>query len=84
MAERLFRAYFTDALNVADHGTLVTPTEGTGMRTHDGGATEPHAELDRVRGLGFTAGSVPAFRFDTGPVLSGEQREETFFAAFSG
>lgn len=54
------------------------------MRTHDGGATEPHAELDRVRGLGFTAGSVPAFRFDTGPVLSGEQREETFFAAFSG
>ncbi|WP_155359304.1 DsbA family oxidoreductase [Acrocarpospora macrocephala] len=82
MAERLFRAYFTDALNVADHDILVMLAEETGVRMSDGGATELRAELDRVRGLGFTADSVPAFRFDTGLTLSGEQPEEAFFAAF--
>ncbi len=84
MAERLFRAYFTDALNVADHGTLTMLAEETGVRMDDGGATELRAELDRVRGFGFTSGEVPAFCFDTGRTLSGEQQEEAFFSAFRG
>ncbi|GAB3458198.1 DsbA family protein [Streptomonospora sediminis] len=83
MAERLFRAYFTDGTNVADSGVLVRLAAETGVRFGAGGAAELRTELERVRGLGFTDTSVPAFRFADGTSLAGEQPVEAFAAALT-
>lgn len=79
MAGRLYRAYFTDGLNIADHGTLSRLATETGVVTDDNGAAELRVELDRVRQLGIQA--PPVFRFEGGPVLTGEQSEKEFLVA---
>lgn len=75
MAERLFRAYFTDGLNIADPDTLTRIASETGVVTSETGAAGLRAELERVRRFGV---QPPAFRFEGGPVLEGEQSEELF------
>ncbi|REK88945.1 dithiol-disulfide isomerase [Streptomyces inhibens] len=94
MAERLFRAYFTDGLHIADAETLRRLAGEVGVAMGDPGdpgalgdergRERLRAELDRVRRLGLP--SVPAFRFEDGPVLVGEDAasEERFHAALEG
>ncbi|GAA2391142.1 DsbA family oxidoreductase [Streptomyces glaucosporus] len=79
VAERLFRAYFTDGLNIADPAVLARIVAETGVVTDDGGADAVRAELARVRELGLPA--PPVFLFADGPVLSGEVREDDVLAA---
>ncbi|MGW5974743.1 DsbA family oxidoreductase [Streptomyces sp. NPDC055186] len=79
MAERLFRAYFTDGLNIADPTVLARLAAETGVMTNGGGAEAMHAELARVRELDLPA--PPVFLFPGGPVLSGQVREDDVLAA---
>lgn len=79
VAERLFRAYFTDGLNIADPAVLARIAAETGVMTDGGGADAVHAELARVRELGLPA--PPVFLLAGGPVLSGEVRESDFLTA---
>ncbi len=76
MAERLFRAYLTEGLNIGDRATLDRLAAEAGVRPSPGGAEELRAELTRVRSLGIR--SVPVFRFDGGALVAGAQSEETF------
>ncbi|MDA0563316.1 DsbA family protein [Streptomonospora sp. S1-112] len=84
MAERLFRAYFTDGVNVADPAVLARLAAEVGVDPGPGGEEELRRELERVRGLDFVAEAVPGFRFDGGRVLNGEQSEEALLAALTG
>ncbi|MER6143188.1 DsbA family protein [Streptomyces sparsogenes] len=87
MAERLFRAYFTDGLLISDRTTLARLAAETGMVAEDiaadTGAAELRAELSRVRELGIQADTLPYVRFDDGTVLEGEQPEEAYRAALT-
>ncbi|OPF71569.1 dithiol-disulfide isomerase [Streptomyces antioxidans] len=82
MAERLFRAYFADGLNIADPGTLARLAAETGVTDTGGGADELRAELARVRALGLPA--PPVLRFADGTTLSGEIGTEDVLAALRG
>ncbi|MFD7501341.1 DsbA family protein [Streptomyces sp. NPDC059850] len=86
MAERLFRAYFTDGLRLSDRLTLTRLAAETGVVTDDAdtGADELRAALARVRDLGIDADSIPVVRFRGGTVLQGEQPEEAYAAALDG
>ncbi|MEU6919330.1 DsbA family oxidoreductase [Streptomyces olindensis] len=79
MAERLFRAYFVDGLNIADTDVLARLAAETGVVTSSGGAEALQAELARVRALNLPA--PPVLLLAGGPVLSGEIREEDVLAA---
>lgn len=84
MAERLFRAYFTDGLNIADGATLARlATEAGVVFAADDGADALHAELGRVREQ-FGNDDVPAFRFAGGAVLGRDRSEVEFLAALRG
>ncbi|MFI7016175.1 DsbA family protein [Streptomyces sp. NPDC050164] len=80
MAERIFRAYLTDGLNIGDRTTLDRLAAETGVRPSPAGAGELRAELARVRALGIR--SVPQFDFGGGIRLTGAQPEETIQRAF--
>ncbi|WP_059013567.1 DsbA family protein [Streptomyces specialis] len=82
MAERLFRAYFTDGLNIADATTLAALAAELGVTATGGGAEAVRAELARVRRLDLPA--PPVFLFPGGPTLSGEVRESEILAALRG
>ncbi|MEV5432633.1 DsbA family oxidoreductase [Streptomyces sp. NPDC052701] len=84
MAERLFRAYFTDGANIADAATLDRLAAEAGVRRGTGEPDERElaAELARVRAEGVR--QVPLLRFDTGATLSGAQPEEVYLRALSG
>ncbi|MFI6787103.1 DsbA family protein [Nonomuraea sp. NPDC050383] len=79
MAERLFRAHFTDGLNVADPDVLAGLAAETGVRDTGEGAAEVREHLDRAAGLGISG--VPLFLFEEKFAVSGAQPEETFAAA---
>ncbi|MET7464783.1 DsbA family oxidoreductase [Nonomuraea sp. NPDC005501] len=79
MAERLFRAHFTDGLNVADPDVLAELAAETGVRDTGEGAAEVREHLDRAAGLGISG--VPLFLFEEKFAVSGAQPEETFAAA---
>lgn len=79
MAERLFRAHFTDGLNVGDSGTLAGLAAETGVEDTGEGAEQVRAELARAHALGVR--SVPLFLFEEKFAVSGAQPVETLVAA---
>jgi predicted DsbA family dithiol-disulfide isomerase len=81
MVERLFRAHYTDGLDVGDPGTLARLAAEVGVTVQDpaAGTTEVRAGLDKVRRMGVRG--VPVFRFEGGPTLSGAQSEEALYDA---
>lgn len=83
MAERLFRAYMTDGLNIGDPGTLDRLAAEVGVEpAKDGGAGDGAAvreEINSMRRLGVT--SVPLLFFKEGPTLSGAQPEDAYLKA---
>ncbi|MFD3330424.1 DsbA family protein [Streptomyces sp. NPDC058701] len=81
MAERLFRAYLTDGLNIGDRAVLDALAAETGVRTDLPQAGALDAELARVRDLGIR--SVPVFRFPDGTAVTGALPEDTFRRAFA-
>ncbi|WP_455360110.1 DsbA family oxidoreductase [Streptomyces sp. SYSU K21746] len=76
MAERLFRAYMSEGLNIGDAGTLARLAAEVGVEPSADGTAELTAELDRMRRLGIT--SVPLLLFDNGTALSGSQPEAVY------
>jgi predicted DsbA family dithiol-disulfide isomerase len=72
--ERLFRAHFTDGIDIGDPGSLAALAGELGVAYDDSGAAETQAELDRVRAEGIRG--VPVFRFGDGTVVSGSATEE--------
>ncbi|MDR3081390.1 MAG: DsbA family protein [Streptomyces sp.] len=89
MAERLFRAYLTDGLNIGDRATLDRLAAETGVRT--GWADTDAADAERLRArlartqeLGIR--SVPVFRIGTGTgtgTVAGAQAEDVFDRALA-
>ncbi|MDG9710642.1 DsbA family oxidoreductase [Streptomyces sp. DH10] len=79
MAERLFRAYFADGLNIADTAVLDRLAAETSVMTTSGGAEVLQVELARVRALDLPV--PPVFLLAGGPVLSGGIREDDILAA---
>ncbi|MBT2488554.1 DsbA family oxidoreductase [Streptomyces sp. ISL-96] len=76
MVERLFRAHFTDGLNIAQAPVLDRLAAETGVEANDASAAELHAELSRIRAGGIR--SVPRISFNNGPTLTGAQPEKTY------
>ncbi|AZM49524.1 dithiol-disulfide isomerase [Streptomyces sp. WAC 06738] len=88
MAERLFRAYFTDGLLISDPTTLARLSAEAGVVAAAGtdgtaDADELRAELGRVRALGVHVDSLPHVRFGDGTVLEGAQPEDAYRAALA-
>lgn len=79
MAERLFRAHFTDGLHIGDPATLARLAAEVGVTTGHVPSREVRARLDRVRRLGITG--VPVFLIENLPPLTGSQTETTLLAA---
>ncbi|MCY1145040.1 DsbA family oxidoreductase [Actinoplanes sp. Pm04-4] len=84
MVDRLFRAEFTDGLNLADHGVLADLAADLGLdRAEALKALETkayeqdiRADLSRARELGISG--VPFFVFDNKRAVSGAQPVELF------
>ncbi|NUR90625.1 MAG: DsbA family oxidoreductase [Nonomuraea sp.] len=79
VAERLFRAHFTDELNVGDPQVLATIAKEAGVEDTGEGAEEVREQLDRARTLGISG--VPLFLFEGKYAVSGAQPLEAFAAA---
>ncbi|MFI6497034.1 DsbA family protein [Nonomuraea typhae] len=78
MVERLFRAYFSDGLDVSDRATLRELAAETGVTWSDEGAEELRAELAKV-----SVSGVPVFTAG-GRTLSGAQPEDTLYELVKG
>ncbi|MFI6815123.1 DsbA family protein [Nonomuraea sp. NPDC050328] len=76
MADRLFRAYFTEGLNVGDAGVLARLAAEVGVKDTGEGADEVRSQLQRARALGITG--VPLFLFEDKYSVSGAQPAEVF------
>ncbi|WP_171169035.1 DsbA family protein [Streptomyces sp. I05A-00742] len=77
---RLFGAYFTEGLNVADLTVLRNIAARNGVDWHpDGGTDATAAGFRTVAGLRVR--SVPLFLFDDGSTVNGAQSPEAFLAA---
>ncbi len=79
MAERLFRAHFTEGLDVGDPGVLAELATEVGVRDTGEGAEQVAEQIARARTLGITG--VPLFLFEGQFAVSGAQPVETFEAA---
>ncbi|MEV4179600.1 DsbA family oxidoreductase [Nonomuraea sp. NPDC049709] len=79
MAERLFRAYFTEGRNVADAGVLAELAAEVGVHDSGEGAEQVREQLARARSLGVSG--VPLFLFEGKYAVSGAQPEDAFAAA---
>ncbi|MEV0229374.1 DsbA family oxidoreductase [Nonomuraea sp. NPDC050786] len=79
MTERLFRAYFSEGLNVADADVLAKLAAEVGVEDRGEGAEQVREQLGRARALGISG--VPLFLFEGKYAVSGAQPEETFAAA---
>ncbi|WP_326807015.1 DsbA family protein [Streptomyces sp. NBC_01186] len=88
VAERLFRAYFTDGLNIADPAVLARLAAETGVDTGTGLTDltdltgHLRDELARTRTLGSETG--PAFFLDGRPVLGEEPTEKELLTLLRG
>lgn len=89
MEERLFKAYFTEGLNIADHQTLVKigseigidTTEITEVLTSTAFAEEVNNDVYEAQQLGIRG--VPFFVIDRKYGVSGAQESETFINALN-
>ncbi|MEU4576430.1 DsbA family oxidoreductase [Nonomuraea sp. NPDC023979] len=79
MTGRLFRAHFTDGLNVGDPQVLAKLAAETGVRDTGEGADAVREQVARAARLGITG--VPLFLFEEQFAVSGAQPVETFAAA---
>ncbi|MEV0633125.1 DsbA family oxidoreductase [Nonomuraea wenchangensis] len=79
MAERLFRAHFTDGPHIGDPATLARLAAEVGVTPGHVPSREVRARLDRVRRLGITG--VPVFLIENLPPLTGSQTETALPAA---
>ncbi|MFB9203054.1 DsbA family protein [Nonomuraea spiralis] len=79
MAERLFRAYFTEGANVADAGVLSRLAAEAGVEDTGEGAGQVREHLGRAGSLGISG--VPFFLFEGQFAVSGAQPEDVFAAA---
>ncbi|WP_063780667.1 DsbA family oxidoreductase [Nonomuraea sp. SBT364] len=79
MAGRLFRAHFTDGLNVGDPGVLAKLAAETGVRDTGEGAGGVREQIARAAQLGITG--VPLFLFEGQFAVSGAQPVDTFRVA---
>ncbi|WP_433444472.1 DsbA family oxidoreductase [Nonomuraea sp. CA-141351] len=79
MAERLFRAHFTDGLHIGEAATLAQLAAEVGVAIGSVPPATVRARLDRVRRLGITG--VPVFLIEHLPPLTGSQTETTLLAA---
>ena len=79
MAERLFRAYFTEAENVGDADVLARLAAEVGVEDTGEGVEEVREQLARARSLGVSG--VPLFLFEGKFAVSGAQPEDAFAAA---
>lgn len=87
VAEKLYRAYFSDGLNVSDHDTLAGLAEEAGLDradtltvlAGDRYADDVRQEEADARSLGIRG--VPYYAFDRQFAVSGAQSEETFLRA---
>ncbi|MEO5899996.1 MAG: DsbA family oxidoreductase [Ilumatobacteraceae bacterium] len=84
LKQRLLEAYFTDGLNVGDHGVLADCAADVGMVREgvlafldsDDGVLEVRHELELAKELGITA--VPTFVFNGSWGVPGAQDADTF------
>ncbi|RRB06616.1 DsbA family oxidoreductase [Larkinella rosea] len=87
MEERLFKAYFTEGLNTADHETLLRLGVEIGLDSEevkqvlasDQYRNEVKADINEARQVGVTG--VPFFVFNQKYAVSGAQAPETFLGA---
>ena len=87
--ERLFKAYFTEGRNIADHDTLVLLGSEVGLSGHTIGkmlnsdecADKVNKDVTDAYRLGIRA--VPYFVFNDQYAVSGAQRIETFLDAMN-
>ncbi|WP_406674431.1 DsbA family oxidoreductase [Nonomuraea sp. N2-4H] len=79
MADRLFRAYFTEGRNVADPAVLAELAAEVGVTDTGEGADEVREQLARAHALGISG--VPLFLFEGKYAVSGAQPEDAFAAA---
>lgn len=87
LAARLFRAHFSEGLDVGDREVLARLAEEEGLDgrrvreylASDEGAREVREEIDGARRLGITA--VPTFVFDGKYAVQGAQPTSTFLQA---
>ena len=87
MEEMLFRAYFTDGRNIADHGTLIVLASDVGLNTDE---TSKMLESDRFANqvkhdiqiaASMEVRGVPFFLFDRKYAISGARETEVFLKA---
>ncbi|GAB3900958.1 DsbA family oxidoreductase [Larkinella knui] len=89
MEERLFKAYFTEGANTADHETLLKLATDIGLDAaevkqvlaSDHYATDVKADIREARQVGVTG--VPFFVFNQKYAVSGAQAPETFLGALT-
>lgn len=85
--ERLFAAYFSEGVNISDHGVLrdiaaglgLDPAETDAMLAGDMFAAEVEADQEEAHELGIAA--VPTFVFDRSSAVPGAQDEDLFLRA---
>jgi len=76
MVERLFRANFTDGLNVGDDTTLRRLAAEVGFTADGSGEARTRAAIDTVRASGVR--SIPVFEFGNGETVLGLQPASVF------
>ncbi|RNG28227.1 DsbA family oxidoreductase [Streptomyces botrytidirepellens] len=87
MVQRLFRAYFTDGLNVGDHDVLAGLAAEIGLdrsavhEALDSGAFDADVDADVRQAGQLGIGGVPFFVFDGQYAVSGAQPVEAFLRA---
>jgi predicted DsbA family dithiol-disulfide isomerase len=87
MEERLFKAYFTEGKNIADHNVLLQLGEEVGLSTDQvqqtlkSAAYSEEVEKDIYEAYNIGVRGVPYFVFNDRYAVSGAQHAETFLGA---
>ena len=89
LEEQLFKAYFTDGKNTADHNTLTEIGKAAGLAeseianvlNSDLYAEEVHEDIEQAQQVGVRG--VPFFMIDSKYAVSGAQESDTFLGALT-